>query len=148
MTTDRQDYALRLARDIAARCERVFAAFVDPEQFRDWWGPAGFTVPSLDLEAVEGRDYRVAMQPPDGELFHLRGTFREVEEPRRLVFTFAWEEPDPDDQETVVTLLFEPAAAGTRIVLAQGPFRTEARLELHRQGWSETLDRLERSLAS
>jgi uncharacterized protein YndB with AHSA1/START domain len=95
---------------------------------------------------VEGTDYRIAMQPPDGDVFHIRGTFRAVEAPRRLVYTFVYEEPDPDDQETVVTLTFEPSDSGTRLVLEQEPFKTAARWELHRQGWTETLDRLEKSL--
>jgi uncharacterized protein YndB with AHSA1/START domain len=86
------------------------------------------------------------MQPPDGDVFHIRGTFRAVEPPRRLVFTFIYEEPDPDDQETVVTLRFNSTDVGTRVILDQGPFTTAARLGLHREGWTDTLERLERSL--
>jgi uncharacterized protein YndB with AHSA1/START domain len=137
---------LRLEKIFVVPPERVFVAFVDAEQVRRWWGPAGFTVPRLQFDAVEGREYRIVMQPPDGDVFHIRGTFRAVEASRRLIFTFIYEEPDPDDQETLVTLTFEPAEAGTRVILDQGPFKTPARLELHRDGWTETLERLERSL--
>ena len=137
---------LHLEKILVAAPERVFAAFVDAEQVRRWWGPAGFTVPRLQFDAVEGSEYRIVMQPPDGDVFHIRGTFRAVETPRRLVYTFIYEEPDPDDQETLVTLEFEPADAGTRVILDQGPFKTPARLNLHRDGWTETLERLERSL--
>lgn len=136
---------LHLEKVVAASPERVFAAF-DAEQLRDWWGPAGFTVPRLRFEAEVGADYRLDMQPPEGEVFHIRGTFRAVEPPHRLVFSFVYEEPDPDDQETLVTLAFEVADPGTRIVLDQGPFKTPARLELHREGWTDTLERLEQSL--
>ena len=86
------------------------------------------------------------MRPPEGEAFHLRGEFREVEPPRRLVYTFVWEDPDPDDQETVVTLTFERVGENTKLSLDQGSFKTDARYELHEGGWIETLDRLERSL--
>ena len=137
---------LHLEKVLVAPPKRVFAAFVDAEQFRRWWGPAGFTVPRLQFDAVEGSDYRLVMQPPDGGVFHIRGTFRAVEPPRCLIFSFIYEEPDPDDQETLVTLAFEPTDSGTRVILDHGPFKTEARLELHRQGWTETLERLERSL--
>jgi uncharacterized protein YndB with AHSA1/START domain len=138
---------LQLERLLAAPRERVFAAFVDAEQLRRWWGPNGFTVARLQFDAVEGRVYRIEMQPPAGDVFHIRGTFRAVEAPRRLVFTFDYEEPDPDDQETVVTLSFEPSGQGTRVLLDQGPFKTAARVELHRDGWTDTLERLEGSLA-
>lgn len=137
---------LQLEKIVAASRERVFAAFIDAEQLRRWWGPAGFTVQRLQFDAVEGADYRIAMQPPDGAVFHIRGSFRAVEAPRRLIFTFIYEEPDPDDQETLVTLTFEPTDLGTRVILDQGPFKTPARLELHRDGWTDTLERFAQSL--
>jgi uncharacterized protein YndB with AHSA1/START domain len=137
---------LRLERTFLVPRERVFAAFIDAEQVRRWWGPAGFAVPRLDFGAVEGTDYRIAMQPPEGDVFHIRGTFRAVEPPKRLVFTFIYEEPDAEDQETLVSLTFDSTEAGTRVSLDQGPFRTAARLELHREGWTDTLQRLEQSL--
>jgi uncharacterized protein YndB with AHSA1/START domain len=138
---------LHLEKALIASPDRVFAAFMDSEELRRWWGPAGFTVTSLRFGPVEGAEYRIAMKPPDGDVFHLSGTFCKVEAPHRLAFTFAWEEPDPDDQETLVTLTFEPAGSGTRLVLDQGPFKTAPRWELHRDGWTETLERLERSFA-
>jgi hypothetical protein len=62
------------------------------------------------------------------------------------VYTFEWEEPDPDDQETVVTLLFLDHGERTQLVLDQGPFATEARRALHEAGWTESLERLDQSL--
>jgi uncharacterized protein YndB with AHSA1/START domain len=136
---------LHLEKILVVPRERVFAAFVDGEQFRRWWGPAGFTVGRVEFDAVEGTEYRIAMQPPDGDVFHIRGTFRAVEPPRRLIFTFIYEEPGPDDQETLVTLTFASTDPGARVIVDQGPFKTTARLDLHRVDWTETLERLERS---
>ena len=138
---------LHLERTLAAPPERVFAACVEAEKLAEWWGPAGFTSPSIQIDVRKGGRYRFTMQPPEGEAFHLGGEFREVDVPRRLVYTFVWEEADPDDQETVVTLTFERTGDDTRLVLDQGPFKTEARHELHRAGWTETLERLERAVA-
>lgn len=127
--------------------ERVFSACVEPEQFAEWWGPTGFTAPSVDLDVRDEGRYRITMQPPDGEAFHLSGVYSEVDPPRRLVYTFEWEEPDPDDRETVVKLSFLDAPEGTRLILDQGPFATEARYALHEAGWTETLQRLAHFLA-
>jgi uncharacterized protein YndB with AHSA1/START domain len=124
----------------------VFAACVEPEKLAQWWGPAGFTSPSVGLDLRKGGRYRITMQPPDGEAFHLRGEFREVDPPQRLVYTFEWEEPDPDDQETMVTLSFVDHREGTKLVLDQRPLATEARRTLHEAGWTESLERLEQSL--
>ena len=127
--------------------ERVFAAFVDPQQLSSWFGPKGFRAQGLHDDAVEGGGLQIAVQPPEGDVFHIRGTFRTLEAPRRLAFTFVYEQPDPDDQETLVTVTFEPVEQGTRVVLDQGPFKTAARCALHRDGWTDSFDRLEQSLA-
>ena len=134
---------LRLERVLPAPPAIVFDACVDPAQLADWWGPAGFTSPSVELDVWVGGHYRIAMQPPEGDLFHLRGEFLVVDRPRRLAYTFEWEEPDPDDQETTVTLTFVDAADGTELSLEQAPFATQARYALHEGGWTESLARLE-----
>jgi uncharacterized protein YndB with AHSA1/START domain len=133
---------LHLEKVVHVPVETVFAACVEPERLSEWWGPAGFTTLGVELDVREGGRYRITMQPPEGTAFHLRGRFREVDPPRRLVYTFEWEEPDPDDRETIVTLSFLDHPEGTRLVLDQGLFATDARLALHTAGWTETLERL------
>lgn len=87
------------------------------------------------------------MKPPDGDSFHLTGTFREVDPPTRLAFTFVWEPPDPDDVETLAELSFTERGDSTEVVLVQGRFKTEGRRDLHRGGWTESLDKLETLLS-
>jgi uncharacterized protein YndB with AHSA1/START domain len=137
---------LHLERTLRAPTERAFAAFVEAESLATWWGPKDFEVANAEICAREGERYRFTMQPPEGVAFHITGEFREVELPQRLVFTFEYEEPDPDDRETVVALSFVDVAEGTRLVLDHGPFATQARRALHERGWTETLDGLERFL--
>jgi len=139
---------LRLETILPATPEHVFAAFVDAEQLPLWFGPKGFAASALRVDPVEGGDYRLAIQPPEGDAFHIGGTFRTVEAPRRLAFTFVYEEPDPDDQETLVTVTLEPTEQGTRVVLDQGPFKTPARRALHHDGWTDSLERLEQAIAT
>ena len=137
---------LHLERVLRAPRERVFAACVEPEKVSQWWGPHGFTVTDVEIAVREGGRYRLTMQPPAGSPFHVAGEFRDIDRPRRLVYTFEYEEPDPEDQETVVALSFADDPGGTSLVLDQGPFATEARYALHETGWTETLERLERFL--
>ena len=135
-----------MQRVLSAPPAVVFDAFANPDKLARWWGPAGFTVPSVDFDPRPGGTYRIEMQPPGGDAFHLVGEFREVVPPARLAFTFVWEPPDPDDVETLVELSFRDLGDSTEAVLAQGVFKTEPRRELHRDGWSDTLDRLEQFL--
>jgi uncharacterized protein YndB with AHSA1/START domain len=125
----------------------VFGAFSDPNELAKWWGPRGFSTPSLEFEARVGERYRIEMQPPEGDRFYLTGRFCEVDPPARLAFTFAWEDPDPDDVDTVVDLSFRALDESTEVALRQGPFKTEARRRLHRDGWTDSFDKLERLMA-
>jgi uncharacterized protein YndB with AHSA1/START domain len=139
---------LELTRVLDAPSERVFAALTEPALLTAWWGPRGFSTPEIDLDLRVGGTYRFGMQPPDGDLFHLAGEFLEIDRPRRLAYTFRWEEPDPDDRETVVHLSLDEEDDGTRVSLSQGEFATEPRRELHRDGWTDSFDRLRAFLES
>lgn len=126
----------------------VFKALTEPDELAKWWGPGGFTSPSVKVDLRVGGSYRIAMQPPEGDMFYLSGEFREVDPPTRLAYTFRWEDPDPDDQETVVTLSLRDLGGSTELVLAQGPFATESRRALHEGGWTDGFDRLKQLMSS
>jgi len=128
--------------------ERVFAALSERGELSRWWGPDGFTIPEIDFDPREGGAYRIAMQPPEGELFHLTGAFREVDPPVRLAYTFVWDPATADDRETLAELdLRELEDGSTEVRLKQGPFATEERRSLHDGGWGESFAKLERLLA-
>ena len=73
------DLTLEITRLLPAGAPIVFGAFSDPNQLAEWWGPRGFTVPSLEFDPRVGELFRIEMQPPDGDRFHLAGEFREVD---------------------------------------------------------------------
>jgi uncharacterized protein YndB with AHSA1/START domain len=139
--------SLELTRVLPAPHARVRASFTDAALLSRWWGPRGFSIPAIEFSPVVGASYRIAMQPPEGEAFALTGVFHRVD-PAKLAFTFDWEPADPDDQETLAQLSFRPLGDSTEVHLEQGPFNTRARLALHRDGWTESLDRLAELLAT
>ena len=128
-----------LEKVLEAREERVFAACVEPEKLAEWWGIAGSTTPSVELDLRDGRGI------PDHDAAAGRrglphaGEFSQVDPPRRLVYTFEWEKPDPDDQETVVTLSFLKHREGTRLMSTRGRLQPRLGDALHESGWTETL---------
>ncbi len=134
---------LRMTRVLPTPRAEVWRAMTDPDKLANWWGPKGFTVPSVDFEPRVDQSYKIAMQPPEGELFHLGGEFREVDPSSRLAYTFNWDPPDPDDRETLVMLSLRDLGDQTEVELSQGEFATKARLELHEGGWTDSFDKLE-----
>ena len=133
---------LGLTRALPVARERVFGALTEPEDLTRWWGPRGFTIPEIELDLRVGGRYRFTMQPPDGDAFHLSGEFLEVGAPARVAYTFRWDEPAPDDRETVVTLSLGVVGGATELSLRQGEFASGERLALHRNGWTDSLDKL------
>jgi uncharacterized protein YndB with AHSA1/START domain len=142
------ELVLALERVLPAPPPVVFAAFSDANELAKWWGPEGFTTPSLEVQARVGESYRIEMQPPEGDSFYLTGEFREVDPPARLAYTFVWEPPEPDDVETLVALSFRDLGESTEVTFTQGPFKTEARRALHRDGWTDSFDKLERLISA
>ncbi|MCA1693688.1 MAG: SRPBCC domain-containing protein [Actinobacteria bacterium] len=148
MTGASDPLVLELTCTLDASPERIFQALTDPAELVKWWGPSGFTTPEIEIDPRVGGSYRLGMQPPEGELFHLAGEFLEVARPSRLAYSFRWEEPDPDDQETVVMLRLDAVADQTRLSLWHGVFATEAWRALHKSGWADSLQRLAEFLES
>jgi uncharacterized protein YndB with AHSA1/START domain len=142
------ELVLHLERVLPARPSQVFALHTDPGQLAQWWGPRGFTAPSIELDVRVGGAYRIAMQPPAGARFFVAGEFQRVDPPRHLTYTFRWEPPDPDDRETVVAISLLERGESTNVIVRQGSFATESRRAIHIQGWTETLDRLHELIAS
>ena len=138
---------LQMKRVLSASRASVFEAFTDPELLARWWGPEGFTTRKLDFRPRPGGSYRIEMQPPEGDPFHLTGQFQVVDPPARLEFTFVWDPPDPDDVETLAALSFRDLGDSTEVTLEQGEFKTGERCTLHRDGWSQSFEKLEAVLA-
>lgn len=143
MTEPQGELLLEQERVFDAPPERVFQLLTEPAELATWWGPHGFTTPEIVLDLRVGGSYRFTMRPPAGAAFHLSGDYVHVQPPHRLSFTFRWDEPDPDDRETVVVLSLESVSGATRLSLSQGRFSTQERLELHRGGWAQSLERLD-----
>src|SRR5262249_44579293 len=91
---------LNLTRTLPADPATVWRAMTDSRELGKWWGPKGFTAPEVHIDPHVGESYRIVMQPPEGEPFHLYGAFREVDPPSRLSYTFIYDPPTEDDRET------------------------------------------------
>jgi uncharacterized protein YndB with AHSA1/START domain len=144
MTGDDGRFVLEQARVFEAPAEQIFGLLTQPTELAKWWGPHGFTTPEIHIDLRVGGSLRFTMQPPDGESFHLSGEFLQIEFPSRLRFSFRWDEPVPDDRETVVELSLDSRGERTTVMtLTQGEFVTEERLELHRSGWADSFEKLD-----
>jgi uncharacterized protein YndB with AHSA1/START domain len=132
---------LRVERLIAAPPDKVYAYWTEPERLVRWWGPEGYTIPDQSLDVRHGGTWRTTMLSPDGGRYTVSGIYRELVPPRRLVFTWGWEDADGKrGDETEVTVTFEAAPGGTRLVLRQRSFEDRKTRDDHQRGWESSLD--------
>ena len=127
---------LHLERVLPAPCAVVFEACAEPEQLAKWSGTTDFTAPSVELDLRVGGRYRIAMQPPEGELFYLTGEFRAGRcLPTASRTCFDGRIPTLTIRRHWSRSHCESVGESTELTLDQGPFATQARYELHRAGW-------------
>lgn len=133
---------LELSRWLEAPPERVFEAFTDPRQLRQWWGPRGFVIEQIEFNAAPGKVYRVQLRSPEGQRYAHVGVITKVERPHRLHYTWQWVEGPLQREEMLVELRFQAEGAGTRVDLRQSRFIDQASLKAHK-GWPDSFNRLE-----
>jgi uncharacterized protein YndB with AHSA1/START domain len=138
--------SLTITRRYGAPREAVFRAFTDPQVLKQWFAPSDdFSVPVAAAELRAGGRYRIVMRSPDGEEHRVGGVYREIEAPRRLVFTWAWE--STPERESLVTIELKEAGGGTELVLTHERFADAETRDKHQQGWEGCLARLTKVLA-
>ena len=105
------DEVVSIERLTPAPPQKVFELWTDPEKLVKWWGPDGFAIPAHALDVRPGGNLRTMMKSPDGSLFTVSGRYRTIDPPRRLVFTWAWDDDKgARGRETEVTVMFHGAA--------------------------------------
>lgn len=127
---------VRVSRHIAAPPERVYAAWLDPSSMARWLSPVGHA--EAEVEPWVGGRLRVTMIGGDSRIEHT-GEYRELEPPRRLVFT--WRSPYTGSLPSLVTVELAATPDGTDLTLVHEFLPAEV-VESHAGGWGRILERL------
>jgi len=89
--------SVEIKRFIKAPRDRVYAAWTDPAQMRQWFGPENVQTRELVADARVGGTFCWDLINSDGEKMTMRGEFRELKSNERVVFSWQWE--DDEDWE-------------------------------------------------
>lgn len=149
--------------------EKVWKAWTDPMEAAKWWGPEGFTAPSIKVDLRVGGKYIFAMHGPKGSEWdkdmYSAGVYKEIIPNEKLVVTDYFSdaegnmiEPKEEGQdsnfpkESVVTVLFEEVEGSkTKLsIIYPAPKTPEAKEALLKsgmvEGWNSSLNKLEKVL--
>lgn len=143
MPASKPSFAIRRRLDAAPA--RIFAAWTNPAQLARWFGPDSGAVLQAEADPRVGGRFHVVFRTEDGETHDVSGVYREVSRDVRLVFTWRW--ITLPERESLVTVDIRPDGAGAVLTLTHEQFFDEPARDRHREGWSGSLDKLERLLA-
>jgi uncharacterized protein YndB with AHSA1/START domain len=145
--TKHHESVLRIERTFDASSERVFEAWTSEEVLRRWLhGMPGWATPTAEVDLRVGGRIRIVMRDPsDGSEAGATGEYTVVEPPRRLVFTWVWD--DQPDQPQLIELEFSELHGRTTVLMTNSAIAGDARLKSQERGWHVCYDNLERVLA-
>ena len=145
MTTKTEQTSLEIKRFINAPPARVYAAWTDPEQLKQWWGPEGVRTRNFTADARIGGKYRWDLYNQEGEEMTVFGEYRELIAGKKIVFTWKWDDDeDWETQNSIVTVELSDRDGGTEVKLTHVKLPSEASRDRHNEGWNSVLDRLEK----
>jgi uncharacterized protein YndB with AHSA1/START domain len=144
---DRQVVIMRLFQ---APRERVFDAWTQREHVERWWGPAGFSVTTDEMDVRPGGTWRFTMHGPQGN-FPNQIVYHEITQPSRLVYTHT--SPGVDDPRFRTTVTFDDwlgMTAFTMRLVFDSAGERDVVVEKYNavEGGNQTLDRLGELLAA
>jgi uncharacterized protein YndB with AHSA1/START domain len=137
-----------MTRVFDAPRERVFEAWTRAEHLGKWYAPKGFTITSCEADPRPGGVFRMRWRAPWGGTYQVRGEYREVLAPERLVIACTLDDEQGASRlDEVINVGFEQSGSRTRLVLYSTARGTGAKapsmLAGMQKGWAQTVDRLD-----
>ncbi len=137
-------------RRVSARPERVFSAFADAGLVSRWLTPA----PEIKLVVLKfdfrvGGTYRFAYHVPGGQVMTVNGSYRSIEPPSRIVFSWNIEPPDEHaGLQSEVIVAITPMGDGSELHIRHERLTPDSAVERHSIGWRGAVDQLVELLSS
>jgi uncharacterized protein YndB with AHSA1/START domain len=150
-STDTATGGLTMTRVFDASRDLVFQAWTVPAQFAQWFGGKDADVPAstVSMDVRAGGDWRATMfAGPERHEIHWHGSYREVVEPERVVFTISDQPGETSSPEVVTVVLTQLDGSRTEMRVHQGGGNlTPEQYEMTKQGYTAFFDAMEELLA-
>jgi uncharacterized protein YndB with AHSA1/START domain len=138
-----QELVVRVERHLNASAERVFDAFLNPEQAKHFMFVMGEPLVRSEVDPIVGGKYTF-VDRRDGEDVAHTGEFLDITRPERLIFTLSVPKYSQDKDE--VRIVIEPEDHGCSLTLTHETHGDDDVKRQVEQGWNGVLDRLEETI--
>ncbi len=133
---------VNLHRVLAAKPEKIYRAFLDPDAMAKWLPPNGFTCRVHHMQAKVGGTYKMSFTNFTSEkTVSFGGEYRELVENERLRYTDKFDDPNLPG-EIQVTVILKKVSLGTEMTIVQEGLPTVIPLEACYVGWQQSLNNL------
>jgi uncharacterized protein YndB with AHSA1/START domain len=144
------DFEIVITRDFNATPGRVFEAWTNPDQVRQWYGCGELNLVTCEIDLRAGGAYRYVLTGPDSSRHTMTGRYLEIVRPSRLVYTERYVSDDFESEESFVTVTFAERDGRTRLTSTVQHMSAASR-DMHlnsgvEKGAALTLDRLLQSM--
>ncbi len=119
------DREIVLSRVIDAPRDIVFSAWTDPNHLPNWFGPAGFTVETKEIDISVGGLWRYDMTAPEGQCWPSRIQFLRIERPTLIQFEHG-SDIDDDPARFRTTITFDEQDDGKTVIMLRQLHPTKA----------------------
>jgi uncharacterized protein YndB with AHSA1/START domain len=135
-----------IVRILRAPREEVWREWTEPERFGDWYGGAQSEMSSMEMDVREGGDWSGTMLVgSEGREIPWVGTYRDVAEPKLLVFDVT-DEPDNPVRDLCSVALIDIGEGRTEQLFRQRGTMSPDQYERAGAGWGTFFDRMEERL--
>jgi uncharacterized protein YndB with AHSA1/START domain len=135
---------VHLHRVIAAKPEKVYRAFLDPDAMARWLPPNGFTCKVHHMDAKVGGTFKMSFTNfTTGTSITFGGEYLEMVPNERLRYTDVFDDPNLPGVMTV-TITLKKVSVGTELTAVQEGIPDVIPLEACYLGWQESLQNLAR----
>ncbi len=138
--------SLVISRTYPASVERVFKAWTDANQLGQWFAPTDEYTTQATVDLRVGHEYRIAITHKGGNVHTVVGIYHLIEPPRKLVYSWNWENSTTPD--TLVTVDFTPQGDSTQVTITHEKFPDIKTRDQHNEGWTGCMGRLDRLFTS
>lgn len=158
-----EEKIVRMERHFQAPLKLVWEVWTNPLHIEKWWGPKGFTNPTVEFDFKVGGSYRIVMRSPDGVDYPILGKFLEITPFESFVMTDIVDEHPEEWVKEVqkmagvtgdrallnskLRVLFEEIDGLTKVILITEFMNNQIRDGFAnsgmKEGWSQSFEKLE-----
>ncbi|MDP3209530.1 MAG: SRPBCC domain-containing protein [Rhodoglobus sp.] len=141
------DLSLTVERTFAVDRDTMWQLWTDEAHASRWMRPSltEYGPTRATIDARVGGQYRFELMYGGTDMSVIAGEYLEVDEPDRLVYTWAWE---GDPHVSRVEVRFDAVSDGTRVHILHTTLASTESVEAHRDGWVGCLNTLAESYDS